>query len=99
MRAFYEQTWPENKPFCDDDGNIYHNSWTVKDNKIIFKCIIPVVFYANKEGLGPSKHNWVMYYSVYYAHDDMLRPLWAIFRSQNCITKKSYTGYKYKLQV
>jgi hypothetical protein len=26
MRAFYEQTWPENKPFCDDDGNIYHNS-------------------------------------------------------------------------
>jgi hypothetical protein len=59
----------------------------------------PVVFYANKEGLGPCKHNLLLYYSVYYAHDDMFRPLWAIFRSQNCITKKSCTGYKYKLQV
>jgi hypothetical protein len=30
---------------------------------------------VNKEGVGPSKHNWFMYYSVYYAHDDMFRPL------------------------
>jgi hypothetical protein len=28
-----------------------------------------------KEGVGPSKHNWFMYYSLYYAHDDMFRPL------------------------
>jgi hypothetical protein len=43
--------------------------------RLIFKCIIPVVFYANKEGVGPSKHNLFMYYSVYYAHDDMFRQL------------------------
>jgi hypothetical protein len=32
------------------------------------------VGYSYKEGVGPSKHNWFMY-SVYYAHDDMFRPL------------------------
>ena len=34
-------------------------------------------------GWGTSKHN--VFYPIYYANDDMFRPLSVIFRSQKCI--------------
>ena len=34
---------------------------------------------------GGGSQNTTVLYPIYYADDDMFRPLWAIFRSQKCI--------------
>jgi len=51
---------------------------------IIFSCIIPLVLYAIRERVGYVKTQ-LSCILLYYADDDMFRPLWAIFRSQKCI--------------
>jgi len=51
---------------------------------IIFRCNIPVVLKAIREGVGyvKTQQSCIL---LYHADDDMFRPLWAIFRSQKCI--------------
>ena len=36
-------------------------------------------------GGGGVRQNTTVLYPIYYADEDMFRPLWAIFRSQKCI--------------
>jgi len=52
--------------------------------RVFFRCIIGVVFLAIRKGLGYVKTQLSLY-PIYYADDDMFRPLWAIFRSQKCL--------------
>jgi len=40
-------------------------------------------------GRGAVCQNITVLYPIYYAGDDMFRSLWAIFRSQKCIERKS----------
>jgi len=54
----------------------------------IFRYIIPVVFYVIGEGMGYVKTQLSLY-PIYYADDDMFRSLWATFRSQKCIMRKT----------
>jgi len=41
--------------------------------------------FFNAAGGGGVRQNTAVLYPIYYADDDMFRPLWAIFRSQTCI--------------
>ena len=38
---------------------------------------------------GGVRQNTTVLCPIYYADDDMFRPLWAIFRSQKCVKKKT----------
>ena len=41
-------------------------------------------------GGGGLRQNTTVLYPIYYADDDMFRPLWAIFRAQNVYRGKLY---------
>jgi len=69
-----------------------------KKSKCYIKCN------NSRESLGASsslcyrqlgrvgvRQNTTVLYPIYYADDDMFRPLWAIFRSQ--YVKENYTEY------
>ena len=47
------------------------------------RCVISVL------GRGWVRHNTTVLYPIYYAGDDMFRPLWAIFRSQKLIMRET----------
>ena len=66
-----------------------HNN-LVKIRQQVYRRIIPVVFYANQEGFWVRQKK-LSIYPIYYAGDDMFRPLWAIFRSQNVQRGKLYS--------
>ena len=44
---------------------------------------------ACRLGRGVYIKTQLILYPAYYADDDMFRPLWAIFRSQKCIMRKT----------
>ena len=49
----------------------------------VFMCIITAVLQAIRK--GEVRQNTTVLYPIYYADNDMFRPLWAIFRSQKYI--------------
>ena len=48
-----------------------------------------IFFPTSSQGGGRVRHNTTVFYPIYYADDDMFRPLWAVFRSQKCIQRKT----------
>ena len=41
------------------------------------------------EGVRGARQNTTVFYPIYYADDNMFRPLWAFFMSQKCIKRKT----------
>jgi len=46
----------------------------------LYACLVHFI----SEG-GGVRENATVFYPIYYAEDNMFRPLWAIFRSQKCV--------------
>ena len=49
---------------------------------------VHILNYSKVQNSGVRQNTTVLY-PIYYLDDDMFRPLWAFFRSQKCIQKKT----------